>query len=215
MILTLAQETGARVHIARLSTREGVARVREAKRAGLKLTCDVAVHHVHLCDIDIGWFDAQCHLVPPLRSARDRDALRAGLADGTIDAICSDHAPVDDDSKQLPFAEAEPGAIGLELLLPLTLKWAREAKIPLPAALARITVEPARVLGVDAGHLAAGAAADVCIVAIDEAWTVTRDALESQGKNTPFLGLELAGRVRYTLVDGQIVYQSDASRPVT
>jgi dihydroorotase len=89
------------------------------------------------------------------------------------------------------------------------------AKIPLPAALARITVEPARVLGVDAGHLAAGAAADVCIVAIDEAWTVTRDALESQGKNTPFLGLELAGRVRYTLVDGQIVYQSDASRPVT
>jgi dihydroorotase len=211
MILTLAQETGARVHIARLSTREGVARVREAKRAGLKLTCDVAIHHVHLCDIDIGWFDAQCHLVPPLRSARDRDALRAGLADGTIDAICSDHAPVDDDSKQLPFAEAEPGAIGLELLLPLTLKWAHEAKIPLAAALARITVEPARVLGVDAGHLAAGAAADVCIVAIDEAWTVTRDALKSQGKNTPFLGLELAGRVRYTLVDGQIVYQSDAA----
>jgi len=209
-ILTLASETGARVHIARLSTREGVARVREAKRAGLKLTCDVAVHHVHLCDIDIGWFDAQCHLVPPLRSARDRDALRAGLADGTIDAICSDHAPVDDDSKQLPFAEAEPGAIGLELLLPLTLKWAHEAKIPLAEALARITAEPARVLGIDAGHLAAGAAADVCIVAIDEAWRVTRDALQSQGKNTPFLGIELAGRVRYTLVDGQIVYEPSA-----
>ena len=98
-------------------------------------------------------------------------ALRAGLADGTIDAICSDHAPVDDDSKQLPFAEAEPGATGLELLLPLTLKWAHEAKIPLAAALARITTEPARVLGIDAGHLAPGAAADVCIFAIDEAWT--------------------------------------------
>jgi dihydroorotase len=188
-----------------------VARLREAKRAGLKLTCDVAVHHVHLCDIDIGWFDAQCHLVPPLRGVRDRDALRAGLADGTIDAICSDHAPVDDDGKQLPFAEAEPGAIGLELLLPLTLKWAREASIALPAALARITTEPARVLGIDAGHLGLGAAADICIVALDEAWTVTRETLKSQGKNTPFLGLELAGRVRYTLVDGQIVYQSDAA----
>jgi dihydroorotase len=210
-ILALAKETGARVHIARLSTHEGVARLREAKRAGLKLTCDVAVHHVHLCDIDIGWFDAQCHLVPPLRGVRDRDALRAGLADGTIDAICSDHAPVDDDGKQLPFAEAEPGAIGLELLLPLTLKWAREASIALPAALARITTEPARVLGIDAGHLGLGAAADICIVALDEAWTVTRETLKSQGKNTPFLGLELAGRVRYTLVDGQIVYQSDAA----
>lgn len=208
-ILALARETGARVHIARLSTREGVARVREAKRAGLKVTCDVAIHHVHLCDIDIGWFDAQCHLVPPLRSVRDRDGLRAGLADGTIDAICSDHAPVDDDSKQLPFAEAEPGATGLELLLPLTLKWAREASIPLAAALARITTEPARILGIDAGHLAPGAAADICIVAIDEAWTLTRDALRSQGKNTAFLGLELTGRVRHTLVDGQPVYEAN------
>lgn len=207
-IFALARETGARVHIARLSAHEAVTRVREAKRAGLKVTCDVAVHHVHLCDIDIGWFDAQCHLVPPLRGVRDRDGLRAGLADGTIDAICSDHAPVNDDAKQLPFAEAEPGATGLELLLPLTLKWASEAKIPLAAALARITAEPARVLGIDAGHLAPGAAADVCIVAVDEPWTVTRDALRSQGKNTPFLGLELTGRVRYTLVDGQIVYES-------
>ncbi len=208
-IFALARETGVRVHIARLSTHEGVARVREAKRAGLKVTCDVAVHHVHLCDVDIGWFDAQCHLVPPLRSVRDRDGLRAGLADGTIDAICSDHAPVDDDSKQLPFAEAEPGATGVELLLPLTLKWAHEAKIPLAAALARITAEPARILGIDAGHLAPGAAADVCIAAIDEPWTVTRAALKSQGKNTPFLGIELIGRVRHTLVDGQIVYESN------
>ena len=208
-IFALARETGARVHIARLSTHEGVARVRAAKRVGLKVTCDVAIHHVHLCDIDIGWFDAQCHLVPPLRSVRDRDGLRAGLADGTIDAICSDHAPVDDDSKQLPFAEAEPGATGLELLLPLTLKWAREANIPLSAALARITTEPARILGIDAGHLAPGAAADICIVAIDEAWMLTRDALKSQGKNTAFLGLELVGRVRHTLVDGQLVYEAN------
>ncbi|MGH8714120.1 MAG: dihydroorotase [Casimicrobiaceae bacterium] len=208
-IFTLVRETGARVHVARLSTHEGVARVREAKRAGLKVTCDVAVHHVHLCDIDIGWFDAQCHLVPPLRGIRDRDGLRAGLADGTIDAICSDHAPVDDDAKQLPFAEAEPGATGLELLLPLTLKWAREARIPLAAALARITTEPARVLGIDAGHLGPGAAADICIADLDRDWTVTRESLHSQGKNTPFLGRELTGRVCHTLIDGQIVYESD------
>ncbi len=211
-IFTLVRETGARVHVARLSTHEGVARVREAKRAGLKVTCDVAVHHVHLCDIDIGWFDAQCHLVPPLRSVRDRDGLRAGLADGTIDAICSDQAPVDDDAKQLPFAEAEPGATGLELLLPLTLKWARKARIPLAAALSRITADPARVLGIDAGHLAPGAPADVCIADLDRDWTVTREALHSQGKNTPFLGRELTGRVCHTLVDGQIVYESDDRR---
>ncbi|MFI4954249.1 MAG: amidohydrolase family protein, partial [Burkholderiales bacterium] len=153
-----------------------------------------------------------CHLVPPLRSVRDRDGLRAGLADGTIDAICSDHAPVDDDAKQLPFAEAEPGATGLELLLPLTLKWAREARVPLAAALSRITADPARVLGIDAGHLAPGAPADVCIADLDRDWTVTREALHSQGKNTPFLGRELTGRVCHTLVDGQIVYESDDRR---
>ncbi|MGH8798846.1 MAG: dihydroorotase [Casimicrobiaceae bacterium] len=211
-IFALMRETGARVHVARLSTHEGVARVREAKRAGLKVTCDIGAHHVHLCDIDIGWFDAQCHLVPPLRSVRDRDGLRAGLADGTIDAICSDHAPVDDDAKQLPFAEAEPGATGLELLLPLTLKWAREARIPLAAALSRITVEAARVLGVDAGHLAPGTAADVCVADLDRDWTVTREALQSQGKNTPFVGHELTGRVCLTLVDGLVVYESGERR---
>lgn len=207
-ILALARETGAQVHIARLSTHEAVARVREVKRAGLAVSCDVAIHHVHLCDIDIGWFDSQCHLVPPLRGTRDRDALRAGLADGTIDAICSDHAPVDDDSKQLPFAEAEPGATGLELLLPLTLKWAQEAKVPLATALSRITSDPARLLGVDGGRINAGAGADLCIFDPAAMWTVERGALRSQGKNTPFLGLELAGKVRYTLVRGEVVFES-------
>jgi dihydroorotase len=207
-MVTLARATGARIHIARLSTHEGVTRVRDAKRAGLAVTCDVSVNHVHLADTDIGWFDAQCHLVPPLCSGRDRDSLRAGLADGTIDVICSDHTPVDDDAKQLPFAESEPGATGLELLLPLTLKWAVEANVALPTALSRITADPARVLGIDAGHLTVGAAADVCIFDPDEWWTVERRSLHSQGKNTPFLGLELAGRVRFTLVSGDIVHAS-------
>ena len=182
--------------------------MRDAKRAGLAVTCDVSVNHVHLADIDIGWFDANCHLVPPLRSGRDRDSLRAGLADGTIDVICSDHTPVDDDAKQLPFAESEPGATGLELLLPLTLKWALEAKVALPVALSRITADPARVLGIDAGHLAVGAAADICIFDPDAWWTVERRSLRSQGKNTPFLGLELAGKVRFTLVSGDVVHES-------
>jgi dihydroorotase len=206
-IFELVRATGVRVHLARLSTHDGVARVRAAKKAGLPVTCDVAAHHVHLCDVDIGWFNAHCHLVPPLRGTRDRAALRAGLADGTIDLVCSDHTPVDDDAKQLPFAEAEPGATALELLLPLTLKWAREEKVALSAALALITAEPARVLGIEAGHLAAGADADICVFDPEAYWRVEPAALRSQGKNTPFLGLELPGKVRYTLVGGQVVYE--------
>ena len=207
-IFELVRATGVRVHLARLSTHDGVVRVRAAKKAGLPVTCDVAIHHVHLCDVDIGWFNAHCHLIPPLRGARDRAALRAGLIDGTVDLICSDHTPVDDDAKQLPFAEAEPGATALELLLPLTLKWAREEKLPLSAALDRITAAPARVLGLDAGHLAPGADADVCVFDPELHWVVAPSALRSQGKNTPFLGLELSGKVRYTLVGGQVVHEA-------
>src|SRR5438045_647389 len=201
-ILALVRHTGVRVHLCRLSTAEGVAMVRAAKRDGLPLTCDVAVHHLHLCDVDIGWFDAQLRVTPPFRGASDRAALRAGLADGTIDAICSDHTPVDDDGKQLPFAEAEPGVTGLELLLPLTLKWGAEERIGLPAALAKITRAPASVLGIDAGTLATGHPADVCIFDPSAQWIVDRSSLKSQGKNTPFLGLEVPGRVKYTLIDG-------------
>jgi len=206
-IFELVRATGVHVHLARLSTHDGVARMRAAKKAGLPVTCDVAIHHVHLCDVDIGWFNAHCHLVPPLRGTRDRAALRAGLVDGTVDIICSDHTPVDDDAKQLPFAEAEPGATALELLLPLTLQWAKEEKLPLSAALDRITAAPARVLGLDAGHLAPGADADVCVFDPDLHWVVAPSALRSQGKNTPFLGLELSGKVRYTLVGGQVVHE--------
>ena len=207
-IFELVRATGVPVHLARLSTHDGVARVRAVKQAGLPVTCDVAIHHVHLCDVDIGWFNGHCHLVPPLRGLRDRAALRAGLADGTIDLICSDHTPVDDDAKQLPFAETEPGATGLELLLALTLKWAQEDRVPLPAALARITAEPARVLRLPAGHLGVGADADVCVFDPQRHWVVEPAALRSQGKNTPFLGVELTGKVRYTLVGGQIVYEA-------
>ncbi len=207
-VLLLARQTGARVHFARLSSAEGLAMVREAKAQGLPVTCDVSAHHVHLSEMDIGYFDSNCYLVPPLRSLRDRDALRAGLADGTVDAICSDHTPVDDDAKEVPFGEAEAGATGLELLLPLTLKWADETNTPLVKALARITAEPARVLGITAGRLAVGAAADLCVFDPARHWKVGPESLKSQGKNTPFTGYEMAGRVTHTLVDGQIVHET-------
>ena len=205
-ILALARETGGRVHLQRLSTAEGVAMVREAKRARMPVTCEVAAHHLHLCDVDIGWFDSQARLDPPLRGTRDRAALRAGLADGTIDVVSSDHAPVDDDAKQVPFGEAEAGATGLELLLSLTLKWAAEDGVSLVDALARVTSAPAAVLGVEAGSLGQGAVADLCVFDPSAWWLVGQRSLASQGRNTPFLGHELPGRVRWTLVGGQVVH---------
>jgi dihydroorotase len=209
-IFELVRATGCRVHLCRLSSAAGIDLVRRAKREGLPVTCDVAVHHLHLIDVDIGFFDSQHRVNPPFRSQRDRDAIRQGVADGTVDAICSDHTPVDDDAKQLPFAEAEPGVTALELLLPLTLKWAAEAGLALPAALTRITCAAAPMLGIDAGRLQPGAPADLVLFDPAEHWVVGRDALRSQGKNTPYLGRELAGRVRATLVGGRIVYSRPA-----
>jgi dihydroorotase len=206
-ILRLVEETGARIHICRISTREGVDIIRVAKQQGLPVTCDIAATHLHLTEHDIGYFDTQCHLKPPLRTQRDRDALRHGLLDGAVDAICSDHTPVDDDTKLAPFAESEPGATGLELLLPLALKWATESKLPLASAIAKITSTPAQVLGINAGHLSVGSAADLCIFDAEQYWKIEPKALKSQGRNSPFLGLELAGKVRWTLVSGHIVYQ--------
>ena len=206
-LLRIAKETGAKVHLCRLSTAEGVEMVRAAKKTGLSVTCDVSANHLHLTDFDIGFFDANTHLKPPVRSQRDKAALSSGIADGTIDAVCSDHTPVDDDAKLYPFAEAEAGATGLELLLPLTLKWAQDNKVSLMQAIQAITQAPANILGVAAGDLSINANADVCVFAPDEYWKVERNALLSQGKNTPFLGLELAGKVKYTLVNGHIVHQ--------
>ncbi|MFM2435568.1 MAG: hypothetical protein RL063_1549 [Pseudomonadota bacterium] len=206
-ILRIAQETGAKVHISRLSTAEGVAMIRTAKQHGLNISCDVSANHLHLTEHDIAYFDANCHLKPPLRTQRDKEALSAGLKDGTIDAICSDHTPVDDDAKLAPFAEAEIGSTGLELLLTLTLKWASEQKVDLVRALAHVTQTSAKILGINAGDLSVNSDADICIFDPKEYWKVGASTLKSQGKNTPFTGLELAGKVRTTLVHGQIVYQ--------
>jgi dihydroorotase len=203
------------VHLCRISSAAGVALVRQAKAEGLNVTCDVSINSLHLTDVDIGYFDSRMRLNPPLRQQRDRDALRAGLADGTIDALVSDHTPVDEDAKALPFAESEPGATGLELLLSLALKWSRDDGVSLAHALAVLTSAPARVLGSalathapDAGRLRVGGAADVCVFDPAADWLVAPEALLSQGKHTPFSGYELPGRVRCTVVGGQVAYRA-------
>ena len=206
-ILRIAQETGARIHIGRLSTAEGVDMIRSAKAQGINVTCDVSAAHLHLTEHDVAYFDPNCHLKPPLRTQRDKDALTAGLKDGTIDAICSDHTPVDDDGKLAPFAEAEIGATGLELLLPLTLKWAQQNKIDLAHAIRLITATPARILNIEAGHLGSASDADLCIFDPNQHWNINASTLKSQGKNTPFTGWELGGKVKSTFVHGRLVYQ--------
>ena len=213
-IFELMRATGARVHLCRLSSAAGLDLVRQAKDAGLPVTCDVSINSLHLTDADIGYFDSRMRLQPPLRQQADRDALREALADGTIDALVSDHNPVDEDAKLLPFAEAEPGATGVELLLSLALKWGQESGVGLMRALAVLTSEPARVLGTalgtlqaSAGQLVVGGVADVCVFDPQADWTVQPEALRSQGKHTPFAGYELPARVRCTIVGGQIAHQ--------
>jgi dihydroorotase len=207
-IIDLMRTTGARVHVCRLSSAAGVELVRLAKAEGLAISADVSIHNLHFTDADMGYFDTRARLTPPLRQQRDRDALREGLADGTIDALVSDHSPVSEDEKALPFAEAEPGATGLELLLSLALKWSQDSKVPLSRAIATITHEAARVLKQDIGQLKIGGQADVCILDPEAHWQVTADNLRSQGKYTPFSGYDLPGRVRCTLVHGQVAYSA-------
>ena len=220
VIFELMRATGARVHLCRISSAAGVALVAEAKAQGLPVTCDVSINSLHLIDTDIGYFDSRMRLDPPLRQQRDRDAIALGLANGTIDALVSDHTPVDEDAKTLPFAEAEPGATGLELLLPLACKWGKaggQNSVGLMRALAVLTSEPARVLGTALGSLAAsagqlvkGGVADICVFDPAAEWTVEPGALRSQGKHTPFSGYQVTARVRYTLVGGQLAYQFKA-----
>jgi dihydroorotase len=215
-IFELVRDTGARVHLCRLSSAAGVEAVRRAKAERLPVTCDVSINQLHLIDLDIGYFNAAMRVTPPLRQQRDRDAIRVALADGTIDALVSDHTPVDADAKTLPFAEAEPGASGLELLLSLALKWAQDDGVPLSKALATVSCAPVNVIGnalgslaASAGRLVDGGVADVCVLDPQAHWTVTPAKLRSQGKNTPFAGHELPGRVAWTLVAGQLAYSGE------
>jgi dihydroorotase len=218
-VFELVRATGARVHLCRISSAAGVALLRRAKADGLPVTADVNINSLHLTDVDIGYFNPDMRLEPPLRQQADRDALRAALADGTIDALVSDHDPVADDMKQLPFGEAEPGATGLELLLSLALRWAADEGLPMSTALARVSCDPVRVLGDALGSLASsagrvveGGVADLCLFDPLAEWTVTPERLVSQGRHTPFAfahtGMALPGRVRATLVAGVLAHEA-------
>lgn len=213
-----AGEQGVRVHLCRISSAAGLDLVRQAKDEGLPVTCDVSVHNLHLTEVDIGYYDSRMRLQPPLRQQRDRQALRLGLADGTIDALVSDHNPVDADAKVLPFAEAEPGATAVELLLGLAAKWAQQDGLGLMQALAAVTAGPQKVLGsslgtlqASVGRLVEGGVADLCVFDPNGSWQVQSCGLRSQGRHTPFDGHELPVRVRATLVGGQIAWQSAAA----
>lgn len=218
-LFELVRVTGARVHLCRLSSAAGVALLRAAKAEGLPVTADVSINSLHLSDVDIGYFNPAMRLNPPLRQGRDRDALRAALADGTLDALVSDHTPVEGDAKTLPFGEAEPGATGLELLLSLALKWGADRGLALPATLATVTSSPVRVLGEalgslasSAGRLVEGGVADLCLFDPAAEWAVLPQALRSQGKHTPFdfatSGSRLPGRVRLTVVAGHVAHEA-------
>jgi dihydroorotase len=218
-IFELMRSTGARVHLCRMSSAAGVALLRAAKADGLPVSADVSVNSLHLTDHDIGYFDSRARLSPPLRQQRDRNALQAALLDGTIDALVSDHNPVEADAKNLPFGEAEPGATGLELLLSLAIKWGEAHQLSLGDALSRVTQRPAQILSnslgtmaSSIGRLSVGGAADICLIDTRETWSVEAGALRSQGQHTPFAhdmsGMMLPARVKMTLINGQIAYDA-------
>ncbi|WP_347556638.1 amidohydrolase family protein [Robbsia sp. KACC 23696] len=219
-VVASMRETQAAVHLSRLSSAEGVMRVRDAKADGLALTCDVAAHQLHLIDVDIGWFDSRFRFDPPLRAAGDREALRHGLADGTIDAICSDHTPHRARDKQVPFAQAPAGAPSFALLLALTIKWASEERVPLAEALSRITSKPAAIVGGRAGCIALGAVADLALFDPDDYWQVEDG--NGAGENasdhraaSPFAGFELPAPIRETWLAGLKMSQLWDSRGYT
>jgi dihydroorotase len=205
--LLLVQQTGVRAHFCGLSTAHAVRLLVGARGDGLAVTADVAAHQLHLTEMDVADFNANCHVRPPLRGARDREALLAGLKNASIAAVCSDHQPHDADAKLAPFAETEPGISAVETLLPLTLRAGEEAGMNLLDVVAVLTRTPARILGLDAGTLGVGRAADVCVFDPAAEWLLREADLVSRGKNTPFIGWELKGRVRWTLLRGEVVYE--------
>jgi dihydroorotase len=204
--LALIEQTGIRAHFCRLTTARAVHMVARAQFDGLPVTADVAIPYLYLTEIDISEFDSQCHVIPPLRTTEDRLRLRDALQRGTLSALCSDHQPHDPDAKQGPFPSTEPGISGLDTLLPLGLRLVDEKAIGLGELIQRLTAGPAKILGLPYGTLTIGAAADVCIFNLEQTWQLDSATMQSNGKNTPFLGWEMKGRVTHTLLAGNLVY---------
>lgn len=207
--LRLVELTGGRLHFAHVTTLESVEIIRRAKARGLAVTCDTAPHYVALTETDVGEYRTFAKVSPPLRGEMDRRAVVEGLADGTIDAIASDHIPQDQDHKRLPFGQAEFGVIGLETLLTLTLELAHKKKLTLLQALACVTAKPADILELPAGRLAKGAAADLVVFDPEVPWTVDPDTFKSKSKNSPFEDRPVQGRPLRTVVDGRPVWQAE------
>lgn len=207
--LALIQQTGVRAHFCRLTTQRAVRMVARAQFDGVPVSADVAIPNLYLSELDTIEFGADYHFIPPLRTQSDRDGLREGLRGDTLSAICSDHQPHEPDAKLAPFPMTEPGASGLDALLPLTYKLVVENHLLLPDAIARVTSGPARILGLPYGDLAPGRAADICIFDPKAPWRLDAAHMHSQGKNTPFKGWEMPARVRYTLRDGEVIYQHE------
>jgi len=208
--LLLVEETDARAHFRTLSCGRSVKYLNDARRAGLKVSSDVGIAHLFLCDEDIGRYNTQCHVRPPFRTRRDRNRLRKGLANTHIQALSAHHQPQDQDAKAAPFSATEPGISGLDTFLPLLLMLVNEGTMDLKRAIAAATIEPAQILGLDIGALGVGDVADICIFDPNKTWPVTATAMLSQGKNTPFFGRTLRGKVSVTLVGGRIVHEIKA-----
>jgi dihydroorotase len=206
--LALAEHTQAKIHFRSLSSQTAARMLADAQATGLEVTADVAAHQLHLTEMDVDGFDAECHVSPPLRTLADRDALRRAVAEGTIKAITSDHQPHEPDAKQRPFPETEPGISGLETLLGLTLRLVNEGVLDLATALARVTSGPADILGLPYGRLGVGSAADVCVFDPEVDWVLRRDRMHSDGRNTPFDGWDFPGRVSLTVFNGHIVHRA-------
>lgn len=204
--IALAEATGASLHFQRISTAKSVQKINRARHDGINLSMDVAAHQLHLTEMDADQFNTACHVDPPLRTLRDRDALRMAVANGSVDAICSDHQPHEPDAKDHPFPESEPGISALETLLPLTLKLVDENVMDLPRAIYCLTAGPAQIAGLSVGRLNPGSTADICIFDPQAHWTLSSDNMVSQGKNTPFLNWEMSGQVTHTLFEGRITY---------
>lgn len=209
--LALIAQTGVRGHFCRLSTAHAVRMIARARYDGLPVSADVCAHQLHLTELDVMDFDAQCHVLPPLRTAEDQEGLRAGVEEGVISAVCSDHQPHEADAKLAPFCATAPGVSALETLLPLTLALVEEHVLKLDQAIARLTCGPADILGMNTGRLSPGARADICIFDPDAEWILTADTMRSQGHNSPFLGNHMKGQVVYTLVGGRCVFERNGT----
>lgn len=207
--LALIETSGARAHINLISCGRSVTMLHEAQSNQLPVTASVAIHQLLLCEDDIGAFDTRYKVFPPLRTTADRDAMIGGVNNGVLSVICSDHQPHGADAKLAPFSEAAAGIAGVDTLLALTLSLTAEKRISLSTAVAAITCNPAKIIGIDKGHLGVGVTADLCLIDPAEEWVLTAERMRSRGKNSPFIGKPLSGKVKMTMIEGQIVYQEE------